>query len=479
MLFDTLLIDGLTSELRIARVRDGILQEVEIHRAVNDSGAGGHKRHVGDIIQGRVRAVVAGLHGAFIEIGDDADGFLPFPEKSKKPPLVEGQDIIVQVRNEAMGEKGARLTNRVNFSGSYSVYLPGQSGIHVPRNFRGDERAGPLVEAISAILPSGDGAIIRTAAFAPGQTVSSGLVERDFSTLCKQWVDALALADRSSPPALICQAPDPVQVALRGLDLSVVKRIVIDGGEAYGRIYDFVQASLPPVAAVLERHGDNRPLFDALAIDEQIEAALEPCVGLAGGGHITISQTPACITVDVDSGAASNKGSRAQVINRTNLEACDALLHHLRLRNLAGPVVIDFISSRDRKAGQALLKHLQTLAAQHSVPVQVAGFTRLGLVECLRRRRSPSLADILCGQGGGDKSPRSLAYDALRSLYGEGRGNPGRSLELRASGAICDLLNGSMNSERQTVQRDLGVEINITRAPSSPAPGRGFDVHAG
>lgn len=457
MQFDTLLIDSLTSELRIARVQDGILQDLEVHRP----GAG---RRAGDILLGRVKAVVPGIRGAFVDIGDERDGFLAFPEKSGKSPVTEGQSVIVQVRSEAMAEKGARLATKVNLSGFYVVFMPGQPGVHVSRQAKSKDKelSAKLSAIVTRIIRPGDGAIIRTAALDAGDQACA-LVEQEITSLCDQWIDAEALKSQRNAPAELCPGPDPVFAALGEYHQSGLRRIVIDGAGAFARIRTHIQATLPSLEAALERHTGTLPLFEAEGLEEQIDQALVPHVDLPSGGSLAIVVTPACITVDVDSSTASSKGNRGEVINNTNMEACQALLYQLQLRNLAGHIVIDFISSKDRSAGKTLLKQLEEQGSDQSVPFEVAGFTRLGLVECLRRRRSLSLADILCGHSNKTvRSPLSVAYDVLRALYGEGRANPGRTLAIKASTAVYGLLNNGMSDDLKTVQGDLGVDVTIS-----------------
>ncbi|MBT4888612.1 MAG: hypothetical protein HON65_03555 [Rhodospirillales bacterium] len=473
MQFDTLLIDALTSELRIAKALNGVLHGMEVFRPAHVTGKG---RRVGDILLGRIKAVVPGIKGAFVDIGDDRDGFLPFPEKDKKSPYTEGQNVIVQLRYEAMAEKGARLNTKISMSGYYVVYMPGQPGVHISRQVKKSDLAKKLSETVSRIIGPDDGVIIRTAAFETGEDVSS-LVEAELTELCDQWMDAKALMTQRTAPAELCPAPDPVLAALRDHHEGGLKRIIIDGAATHARIRSYIQSTMPSLEPLLEKHEGPQPLFNEQGVEDQLEAALSTHVLLPSGGRVAIVKTPACITVDVDSAAASNTGGRAEVIRRTNLEACDALIQQLQLRNLSGHMVIDFISNKDRTAGKELLQHLTNLATTDSVPMEIAGFTRMGLVEALRRKRSMSLIEILCGEGGSQKSSLSVAYDILRAAYAEGRVNPGRKITLECAEPIAGLFANLMKADIKAVQDALGVDIDV-RDVAALKPGE-FSLHSG
>lgn len=479
MEFDTLLIDALTPEWRIAMMSGGQLQTLEIIRP-------GSPHQEGDIVFGRVTSVVKGMRGAFVDIGENRDGFLPFQDKDKSPPVTEGEKLPVQIRNEQRDDKGARLSAKITFRGQYSVFLPGQPGIGTSKKASNKAFATALKDRASAIVDPQDGVIVRTAALELDEQ-NIGLVEGEITTLRDQWFDIKASTKNSKAPTDLYK---PANLLERVLNTAHVDRIVVEGAETFASVKSYLSAHRPDLSSTLKRHSKMSPLFQAEGVEEQIDEALLPQVNLPSGGRITIVPTPACITIDVDSAGASLKGGRAEVINTTNFEACKVLMQQLRLRNLSGHIVIDFISSKNRAAGKALLSQLTELGDQDTVPFEVAGFTRFGLVECLRQRGVASLPEIMCGSTTlSTKSPLSIAYVALRTLYSEGRANPGRKLSLNTSPTVCSLLEGVLLDAYKAVQVDLGVSVELisdggsnnghNNGHNSGRNNASIDVHAG
>lgn len=458
-MIDTILIDALTPDCRIASLRNSTLIDIKIFRV-------GDTARAGDVILGRVKAVVPSIRGVFIDLGDQKDGFLPFPEKAQRSPFQEGEALIVQVRHEAMADKGARLTTRVSLPGRYAVYTPGQPGINVSRKGKESDLADRIAKAVAAQIEAGDGAIIRTAALTIGEDGLCRVVS-ELSALRDEWLDARRVCTQVKPPhSLIC-APDPVLQALQGLDISVTKRIVVEGFDAFLRTKEYLADLEPGLLDRLHQHQGSEGVLESEGVEAEIDAALIPRVPLPSGGCLHIHETPACVTVDVDTDRAtivSGKKGR-ELIRQTNREAADAVMHALRLRNLSGNIVVDFIRDGDREAGRALLARLVSVSLDDPVPVEVVGFTRLGFVELMRRRRAVSLSDTLADRSFGLpnilKSPETLAYDALRQLHHLACRTPGRPITVRAHGDVIAMLHGKLRTALDDTTTQTGVPVTL------------------
>jgi len=389
-------VDGLTSETRIAYVEGGELVGLRIDRPQQ------HRR-VGDVVLGRVRKVIGGINGAFLDIGNPEHGFLPFADKVKAPPVSEGDAVVVRVTRSAMAEKGARLA-----------------------------------------------------------------------------LGNPTLGDGNVPPAVLVAGPDALDQELASLAHRQPARIVIDGADAWSTALAHVPAS---ERDILVRHTGEEPLFDSCGIEAQIDAALSPVVLLPSGGQVHIRETPACVTIDVDSAAASDGRSRADTVRQINREAALTIARELRCRNLSGNIVIDFIASKNKKDGAALLDLLRSSAATDALPVEVKGWSRLGLVEVVRRRQAPSLGDQLCvpialGDGLGQvKSPLTLGYAALRQAGVAGRKSPGRPVTVRCPPDVCEILHTNLSHDVRALEARLGSPLNLSADPAIPMDG--LDVFTG
>lgn len=362
---------------------------------------------VGTVILGRVKKIVSGLNGAFVDIGDERDGFLPFPaNKRKTPSMGEGEAVVVRVRRESMGNKGARL--------------------------------------------------------APDNRIPDNQV-----------------AGRS-PPAVLTDGPDVINRLAGSLCDRPVSTVIVDGAHALAALVEMLP---PDIRDLPERHPGPDPLFDARGIEELIDAALNPVVSLPSGGLLHFRETPACVTVDVDGGTAPEGRQKAEMVRTVNRQAATMIAQELRSRNLSGSIVIDFIASKNRKDGAALLDLLRIATATDTMPVDVRGWSRMGLVEMVRQRHSPSLSEMLCqavpvGDGlGRMKSPVTLAYAALRQASAEGRRSPGRAVTVKCPDAVYMLLVSCLSDDVTAIRERLGSRLNIVRDAAMPMDG--LDVYTG
>jgi ribonuclease G len=467
------LIDGIVGETRIALVEDGNLSEIEYIRAGSES-------IVGNIYLGRVMRVVSGIDAAFIDIGTGRDGFLGLAEirPAEKDAggdrvadyVHEGDAIVVQVQKDAVADKGVKLTTQVTVSGRFLVLTPKRTGIRVSRRIGEDDAA--RLRACGAGFPSvnGGGYILRSAAV----DATEADLQNDVAVVADAWNEIQAAAARAKPPACL-RGGRPIEKALLTAAANGATRIVFEDSQQFAAARAFCAQAAPGLSSVLVAHDDVESLFETEGIEEQIENAIEPVVVLPGGGRIIFQSTAALVAIDVDLGACGRDVGAARAAFETNIEAAHAVAHHLRLRNLSGQLMIDFLPMRDRRQGSQVLETLRGSLAADPCPAHVLGFTRLGLVEMTRERRRPSLLEIL-GEPGDARigtqhnlSPLSVAFAALRRLPVAARAEVGRSMMLRAAPAVLEALRGPAAEALAGAENRLGRRLVLVADPGGAA----------
>ena len=469
-----ILIDAQPGETRIALVENGRLAEVEVARRQALSA-------VGDIYLGRVEGVLPALDAAFVDIGLGRPGFLALPEARPHGAaggddgigdyVGEGDKVLVQVQRDPFQDKGAKLTTHITLPGAVLVMTPGRPGIGVSRRIAGEEARGRVRARIEDL--AGDGFIARTAAAEAGMEA----IGRDLAALRDAWAEIVTKRASAKAPARLHGELDPVLRRLR--DAGVPERIVIDDQGTLARVRAYAERLRPDLADRLHHHSGRAPLFEAEGIDEQIDAALDPFVALPGGGAIIIEETRALTAIDVDTGAGGSGGGREDAALRTNVEASVEIARQVRLRNLAGLLVVDFVSMRRRPHEGRVLEALRHALAPDPCSPHVIGFTRLGLVEMTRRRRRPSLARVLCGRDPGVplKSALTVAFDVLRAVGREARARPGAALGVTAAADVIEALEGAAGDALAAAELRLGRPLGLTPDPACPR--QGFHVAPG
>ena len=441
-----------------------------------DDGAGA----AGSIYFGRVARVLPGLAAAFVDIGGSRHGFLPLrrhdeAERDPADPLVEGDSVLVQVRQEAFADKGPKLTVAPSLPGRFTVLTPGRPGIRFSRRIEDAAERDRLEDVVASRLADDEGAILRTSASGVGP---SRLV-RDLTWLQESWRAVARAARKARPPAPVHGAPDALVRALRDETAAGVREVLIDDPAALARARAYGEAAAPELLESLRHHGGPEDLFAAHGIDAAIEAALEPLVPLPSGGQLAIEATRALVAIDVDSGRHA-EGGRERTALMVNLEAADAVAAQLRLRNLSGLVLVDMLPMRDRRHGAEVLEALSAAVAPDPTPVAVAGYTRMGLIEMTRERRSPSLGEMLLAPAAATPvlSPATAAFAALRAAVHEARRSPGARLTLAAAAPVLAALEaGPARGARAQVEADLGLLLAL--APLDGGGADGFEVTAG
>ena len=473
MVVDHILLSTSPGETRVALMSEARLVEVLVERV-------GAASLVGNIYLGRIATVNKGLDAAFVNFGTGRDGFLALPEarhldgSTNSGPgdsigdyLNEGDAVLVQVQRDPVEGKGSKLTANINLAGADLVFRPLQPGVSIFRRIEntGDrERLTALVESLVAEAGGGEegGFIVRTAA----RDVPDEALKADAARLIGRWRDIRHARVNSRAPALLYAGPGPGCRALRDFGGPWIKKIIADDGQALAEARSFCETEAPALTSLLELHTGPEMLFEAYGVEEQIDAALSPVVALGGGGSLIISQTPALTAIDVNTGGADG-GSRQRTAGAVNLDAATEVARQIRLRNISGLIVVDFVSVRDESLKREILKALREACAADSLAPQVIGYTRMGLVEITRPRHGLSLRDHLGVAWDGRalaavKSPLTHALAALRAVVNQGKGVA--QVTLRASSAVIESLGDASGpgpvALKETEDR-LGLAITL------------------
>lgn len=443
---EQILINVTPQETRVAILEQGAVQELHIER-------GGNRGLVGNIYLGRVGRVLPGMQSAFIEIGlaraaflHVADIWASYKNTEQKPIekiLYEGQSLIVQVIKDPIGSKGARLSTQISIAGRLLVYLPGDTHIGISQRIEDEAEREQLREKVHALLPAGEtgGFIVRTVA----ETATDTELNADIEYLIKLWRGINETAQTAPPQSLLYQDLNLSLRVLRDLVTDATERIIVDSRETHAKMHDFAEHYTRKSLAVLEHYNGDPPLFDLFGVEDEIERALQRRVELKSGGYVIIDQTEALTTIDVNTGAFVSGRSFDDTIFKTNLEATQAIARQLRLRNLGGIVIVDFIDMDNDEHKNAVLTELKKALSRDRTRITVNGFTQLGLIELTRKRTRESLAHILCEpcptcSGRGEiKTAQTICYEILRELLRAARQFATKEYRILASQTVIDL----------------------------------------
>jgi ribonuclease G len=440
---NNLVVNTTSSETRVALVEDGIISEFHIERKRD-------RDVVGNIYKGKVRRAIKGLQAAFVDVAQEKAGFLhvsdyynfdadlkaaqndqdlwPPPSRSDNQGdkqitdvLSEGDEILVQVDKEPIGSKGARLTGRISVPGRYVVFMPTVSHIGVSRRIDSDKERSRLREVVKEHRPDGTGFIVRTVS----EGVSEKKIKRDIDALVDMWEGMLEKSDGVGAPYLLYEEPDLLVRATRDLFTSEFDALIVDDERAYNRVKQFVDHFMPDFNGRLELYEEDDPIFDAYGIEVEIDRALSREVELESGGHLIIDHTEALTTVDVNTGSFVGSKSHAETIRKTNVEAAREVVYQVRLRNIGGIIIIDFIDMENPEARQQVYETLEAELEKDRVTTNALNISEFGLVEMTRKRVRESLVQFLCepcpwcGSRGFVKSKETVVYEIMRELKRE------------------------------------------------------------
>ncbi|MDD4911509.1 MAG: ribonuclease G [Sideroxydans sp.] len=444
---EEILINVTPQETRVAVMQQGIVQELHIER-------GSQRGLVSNVYVGKVKRVLPGMQSAFIDIGLERSAFLHVADilenrinadlaKPIEKVLFEGQNVLVQVIKDPIGTKGARLSTQLSFAGRLLVYLPQESHIGVSQRIENEEERESLRTKLQQVLPANHkgGYIIRT--MAEGATDEE--LRTDIAYLDKLWANLQQHSIQLPAPSLLYKELDISLRVLRDFVNEGVKRILVDSRETSNRMKTFAGDYISSAATLVDHYIGARPLFDLYGVEEEIERALSKRVDLKSGGYLIIDQTEALTTVDVNTGGFVGGRNFDDTIFKTNLEAAQVIARQLRLRNLGGIIICDFIDMDSTEHRDAVLEEFKKMLAHDRTRVSVNGFSALGLVEMTRKRTRESLAHVLCQpcptcQGRGEvKTAQTVCYQIMREILREARQFNAREYRILASQQVIDL----------------------------------------
>ncbi|MBN9568376.1 MAG: hypothetical protein BGO51_15680 [Rhodospirillales bacterium 69-11] len=493
-------------ETRVAIVEDGCLEEILLERTIGlDDGHvrkrnGGRHGHslIGNVILGRVQRVLPGMQAAFVDIGLDRAGFLgarearcladlPGFDEERAPKISdcvhEGEEVLVQVVKDPIGEKGARLSANITIPGRLAVLVPNQPGIALSRRIEGDEERARLMslgdqmitEANENLIP-GAGYILRTAAI--GADLHD--LREDAERLAETWRPVLARRQASTAPATLYHDLDPVERTMRDEVDAQTIRVLIDDREAERAAREYCRRTMPDAESKIEFFSGPGALFDLYDLEGEVELLCEPRVPLKSGGWITIEGTEALTAIDVNSGSYTAATGLEETSVEVNLEAAHEIGRQLRLRGTGGLIVIDFIHLNDPENIRKVLDVLAASLAKDRTPTQISSMSEFGLVEITRKRVRDPLLKLMtegcrtCSGSGRKRTRESVALEVLRRVEREAAAAPGRAIHVRASPEIVEWLEQREDEVRQSLARRGATQV-VFEARDAFAR-EGFDV---
>ena len=474
---EDILINVTPQETRVAVIHSGVAQELHIERSAN-------RGLLGNIYMGKVARVLPGMQSAFVEIGLERAAFLHVadiweerangnyaaePGKPVQKPiekiLSEGQPLLVQVVKDPIGTKGARLSTQISIAGRMLVHLPQDMHVGISQRIEDEDVRTLLLERVKQILPENEkgGYIIRTMA----ETASDAELLNDLQYLRKLWQDLRERSLSAPAPSLLYQDLSLAQRVLRDFVNENTARILIDSRENFLRLQAFARDYMQNVLTRLDHYTGERPLFDLYGVEEEIERALARRVDLKSGGYLIIDQTEAMTTVDVNTGGFVGLRNFDDTIFKTNLEAAQVIARQLRLRNLGGIIIVDFIDMENIEHRNAVLAEFNKALARDRTRMTLSGFTQLGLVEMTRKRTRESLAHVLCEscptcEGRGQvKAARTVCYEILREILRESRQFSAREFRVLAAQVVIDLFLEDESQSLAMLEDFIGKPVSI------------------
>ncbi len=481
-----ILINVTREEIRVGLLEGGQVVEFYVERKRDAS-------LVGNIYKGRVVKILPGMQSAFVDIGLEKAAFLyvadiitemedyaPFLEEEDKSNSIElvsrrgrqdlpieeliqdGQELLVQVSKDPMGSKGARVTSYVTLPGRYLVLMPNLEHIGISRRISNEEERTRLRSIVEEIKPKGYGLIIRTAS----EGCTEEELKKDQEFLLLLWENIQKKRDRVMAPCLLYSDLDLAFRSVRDLMSQDVERLVIDSEDEYERIKDFVKAYFEKLLSKIELYGDEEPIFEAFGVEVDISRALGRKVWLKSGGYIVIDQTEAMTVIDVNTGKFVGKEDLEDTILKTNLEAVKEIAYQIRLRNLGGIIIIDFIDmeriENREKVFNAFLEAMKRDRAKNTI----LHISELGLIQMTRKRVRESLGRVLCEtcsycEGKGFvKSPRTLCYEIFRKITKLAR-HGGEKIIVTAHPLVAELLSDEERAGVEDIENKYGVKVVV------------------
>jgi len=471
-----ILINWSPQETRVAVVEHGAVQELHVERTLE-------RGLVGNVYLGRVARVLPGMQSAFIDIGLERAAFLHVADVWHAPQdgetvsaarhaqalipiekqVFEGQALMVQVIKDPIGTKGARLSTQISIAGRLLVFLPQDDHIGVSQKIPAAQRDELRTRMQRLAGADGGGFILRT----NGEDASDAELAEDIAYLRKAWGRTRTAALQLPPTSLLHQDLNLLQRVLRDLVCDVTQTIRVDSREQFEALQAFGAEYMPMAVQKLQHYKGERPIFDLYAVDEEIARALGRRVELKSGGYLIIDQTEALTTVDVNTGGYVGARNFDDTIFKTNLEAAQAIARQLRLRNLGGIIIVDFIDMVREDHRDAVLSEFRKQLARDRVKATAGAFSQLGLVEMTRKRTRESLAHMLCepcavcAGKGMVKTARSVTYDIFREILREARQFNPREFRVVASPKVIELFLDEESQHLAGLSEFIGKRVSL------------------
>jgi ribonuclease G len=467
-----ILINWSPQETRVAIIENGAVQELHIERALE-------RGLVGNVYLGKVARVLPGMQSAFVDVGLERAAFLHVADlhtsngaRTEGAPLVpierqvfEGQTLLVQVIKDPIGTKGARLSTQISIAGRMLVFLPQDTHIGISQKIGSpDTREALRARMLALVGDGGGGFILRTNA----EDASDEELADDIAYLRKAWSAIREAATSRAAGTLLHQDLNLAERVLRDLANDATQTVRIDSKLQFDALQAFGATYSPGAVKKLEHYNGERPIFDLFNIEEDIQRALARRVDLKSGGYLIIDQTEALTTIDVNTGGFVGARNFDDTIFKTNLEAALAIGRQLRLRNLGGIIIVDFIDMTREEHRSAVLAEFRKQLARDRTKTTVSGFTQLGLVEMTRKRTRESLAHMLCEpcptcEGRGQvKTARSVCYDILREILREARQFNPKEFRVIASPAVVEMLLDEESGHLAGLSEFVGKPISLS-----------------
>lgn len=469
---EQILVNVTPFETRVAIMEQGTLQEVHIERA-------SQRGKVGNVYLGKVVRVLPGMQSAFVDIGLERAAFIHIadlrenriarnnglPQLQIEKILFEGQPIMVQVIKDAINNKGARLSNQISIAGRLLVYMPFDEHIGVSQKIEDESERERLKNLVASFMPPDEkgGYIIRTQA----ELASEEEIQRDVEYLRLRWKKLKEAIQTQGAPSLIYQDLDLLERVMRDMVVPETISVEIDSRSATQHLSEWSKVYTPEITHKINHYTGSRPLFDTANIDDEINAALSRRVNLKSGGYLVIDQTEALTSIDVNTGGFVGWRNFNDTIFKTNLEASIEIARQLRLRNLGGIIIIDFIDMDNPEHQASVLAELQKALAKDRTRTTLNGFSPLGLVEMTRKRSRDSLTTLLtepcptCDSRGYVKTARTVAYNIMREILREAKQFNPKEFRLILSPQVIDLFLDEESNYLAMLDDFIGKPISL------------------
>ncbi len=474
-----LLINVTPSESRVALIENGILQELHIERHTK-------RGLVGNIYLGKVSRVLPGMQAAFVDIGLDKAAFLhasdivvhneveeevavsQLPKPDIKELVRDGQDIVVQVVKDPIGTKGARLTTDITIPSRYLVFMPSVNHVGVSQRIEDEaerDRLKVLVEQLTDAQSEG-GFILRTAAEGVGETE----LAQDAAFLRRLW-NKIQERIKTRKSNVLYEDLTLARRVLRDFVGTELDKIKVDSKLSLSELQQFTSDYVPELRPLLEIYPGERPIFDLYDVENEVQRALDRRVDLKSGGYLIIDQTEAMTTIDINTGAFVGHRNLEETIFNTNSEATQAIARQLRLRNLGGIIIIDFIDMQDESHQRRVLNSLEQALAKDRAKTSIHGFTSLGLVEVTRKRTRESLEHILCGEcpvckgRGSVKTVETVCFEIMREIVRVNRAYEADKFVVYAAPKVAESLTGEESHLLAELEVFVSKQIKVVTEP--------------